>query len=62
VVGIFYYVTVDDFKGLRGDDDAADAAFFEVNELLKNSVKLAFDHAKLLQDLLSFLQNQKQMN
>ncbi|KAL6044126.1 NUDIX hydrolase [Balamuthia mandrillaris] len=57
VVTIFYYISVDDFAELKGSDDALSADFYDVEEVKQSLHKeFAFDHAKLFQDLLQFLQ------
>eukprot|EP01116_Phalansterium_solitarium_P004507 TRINITY_DN15529_c0_g1_i1.p1 TRINITY_DN15529_c0_g1~~TRINITY_DN15529_c0_g1_i1.p1 ORF type:complete len:188 (+),score=49.89 TRINITY_DN15529_c0_g1_i1:64-564(+) len=55
VVSLLYNVCVDDFSGVQAADDARDAEFVDAETLLRErSAELAFDHAKLLADLLSF--------
>eukprot|EP01119_Soliformovum_irregulare_P018985 TRINITY_DN5927_c0_g1_i1.p1 TRINITY_DN5927_c0_g1~~TRINITY_DN5927_c0_g1_i1.p1 ORF type:complete len:148 (+),score=31.11 TRINITY_DN5927_c0_g1_i1:53-496(+) len=52
VISIFYHVDVSNYDDLKGGDDAADASFYPVEKIKDED--LAFDHAKLLKDLLSF--------
>jgi len=42
---------------VRGGDDAADAAFHPVAEVLAGPRRLAFDHAKILRDAVSVWRN-----
>jgi len=53
-VSAFYMVEVADISALQAGDDAAHAAFYEIEDLKKE--KLAFDHNILLTDLEAFLQ------
>jgi len=55
VVSIFYLVQVSSLEELKGGDDAADAHFYDLEYLQSNPTLLAFDHAKLLEDLVSVL-------
>lgn len=55
IVSLFYNV---DEAGIiqepTGKDDASDARFYRIAELLENSGTMAFDHFELLKDLISF--------
>jgi 8-oxo-dGTP diphosphatase len=53
-VSAFYLIHVDDTSKLKAGDDAADAKFYSVDELQKETQKFAFDHSKLFKDLLDF--------
>ena len=51
-VSIVYVVEVEPTAEPRAGDDAADARFYVLGEVLKNPAQLAFDHAKILQDFV----------
>ena len=51
-VSLTYAVSVQDFSTLKAGDDAGDANFFEIDDLLKNDFVMAFDHKKILMDYL----------
>lgn len=53
VVSIAYAVHVDDISGLKASDDAQEAQFFPLEEARAPSFRLAFDHARILDDYLS---------
>jgi len=55
VVSAFYLVQVTQFSSLKASDDASDAKFYDVEELRQKHEELAFDHAKLLEDLVAFI-------
>jgi 8-oxo-dGTP diphosphatase len=53
VISVFYEVEVDgDISGLKGCDDAVDASFFDVKELVDKPDKFAFDHYTVMLDYL----------
>ncbi len=52
-VSIVYVVPVEPAAVPKAGDDAAAAQFFVIEEALKAPEKLAFDHAKILQDYLN---------
>ncbi len=54
-VSIVYYCFLDNFPDIKGMDDAKDANWFKVREILEEETLFAFDHNKILKDLITFL-------
>ena len=53
VVSIVYIVEVDEKAVPKAGDDAVEANFHVLSEVLKNPAQFAFDHAKILQDFIA---------
>ena len=51
-VSIVYLVDVDNIGTLKAGDDAGKAEFWDLDQVLKDDFKLAFDHKKILHDAL----------
>jgi 8-oxo-dGTP diphosphatase len=60
VVSVVYEVEVDDTSTLKGGDDATDAQFVGLNELINSPDKFAFDHHKILLDYINWKEDLKQ--
>jgi 8-oxo-dGTP diphosphatase len=56
VVTILYVALVNDLADPVGDDDAAEARVWDVDELLAKPELLAFDHHRLLTDAVKFIE------
>jgi 8-oxo-dGTP diphosphatase len=52
-VSIVYLALPDEAAAVRGGDDAADAGWYPITELLQDPGRLAFDHAEILRDALA---------
>ena len=52
-VSIIYRVEVDDPSGINAGDDAKEAQFFSIKEILTQPHLLAFDHHKILSDFVA---------
>ena len=52
VVSIIYHVDVDEFERPLAGDDAVDAGWFEIGDIINSDEKLAFDHSEILESLL----------
>lgn len=52
-VSIVYVALPDEAAEVRGGDDAAEAGWYPITELLQDPARLAFDHAEILQDALA---------
>lgn len=53
VVSIVYSCRVNTTEGVQANDDAADANFYDLKEILEKPSLLAFDHFKILSDFKS---------
>lgn len=52
IVSLVYLVQVDPDAQPKGGDDATDASFYDLKEILKKKDGLAFDHYEILQELV----------
>lgn len=52
VISIVYELKVDDFSVLKAGDDAAEAEFVNINELVNSPEKFSFDHFDILRDFI----------
>ena len=52
IVSLVYLVQVDPDAQPKGGDDATDASFYDLKEILKKNDGLAFDHYEILQELV----------
>ena len=53
VISIVYEVEVDDFSTLKAGDDAAEAEFVNIKDLINSPDKFAFDHHEILNDYIN---------
>lgn len=53
IVSIVYIVEVSEEAVPKGGDDASDAVFYDLKEILNSKDKLAFDHHEILQELIA---------
>lgn len=54
IVSVVYIVQVDENAVPKAGDDAAEAHFMLLNDVLKTPEMFAFDHAKILQDYVAY--------
>lgn len=52
VISAVYEVEVDDVSTLTAGDDAAEASFIDLKELVNSPDKFAFDHYTILSDFI----------
>jgi 8-oxo-dGTP diphosphatase len=52
IISLVYLVTVDPDAQPKGGDDATDASFYDLKEILKNKERIAFDHYEILLELV----------
>lgn len=55
IVTIAYAVKIANVDGLKADDDAHDYKWFDIEDLVKRNVPLAFDHQSLLEEYHKWL-------
>ncbi len=52
IVSLVYLVEVDEDAIPKGGDDAKEATFYDLREILKKKEDLAFDHYEIIQELI----------
>ena len=53
MISVVYEVDVDDSSSIKAGDDAAEAEFVNINDVINSPEMFAFDHYKILNDFIS---------